>query len=136
MHSDAQALAAILNDSLASANAWIDSAIDEQEDEGFSIWPVVRKDSGALIGRCGLHRIDEGEVEVAWAFAHDAPDGLAAEAARAAIDFGKNVLHLRTICALIAPLDSASVAVAHELDLHFDRVVRASKRDALRYATG
>lgn len=136
MHSDAQALADILDESVEDANSWIDQAIAEQEREGFSVWPMVRKDTGALIGRCGLHRMENGEVEVAWMLARDAwGNGFATEAGSAAIDFGKKVLHLGEICALVDPLDSASVAVVNRLNMRFDRLVRAHRRDLLKYLT-
>src|SRR5215469_2808465 len=84
MHSDAQALFEISRDpevnrfmplaydpTIDSISMWVDRSIEEQEREGFSVWPVVRKDSGALIGRCGLHRMEDGVVEIAWVFARD-----------------------------------------------------------------
>ena len=136
MHSDAQAFLALSADADVQRYTGVDEAIHEQEHEGFSLWPVMRKDSGKLIGRCGLHRMADGEVEVAWIFARDQwGNGFATEAARDALDYGKSALHLPSICALVAPLNSASVAVANRLNMRFDRVVRAYKRDLLRYLT-
>jgi ribosomal-protein-alanine N-acetyltransferase len=119
---------------IESTRAWVERTSEEQELEGFSIWPVIRKDSGALVGRCGLHRMENGDVEVAWVFARDQwGAGFATEAARAAIDYALRVMKMSELIALIAPLNSASVAVAHRCGMQFDRVVRAYKREMLRY---
>src|SRR5215469_2209961 len=77
-----------LTPTLESTNALIERQMDKQEREGFSVWPVIRKDDGRLIGRCGLHRLPEGYVEVAWIFERAAwGQGYATEAARAAIAY-------------------------------------------------
>ena len=119
---------------LESMSAWIDRQMDEQEREGFSVWPVIRKDDGRLIARCGLHRLPEGYVEIAWIFERAAwGKGYATEAARAAIAYARDSVHLPSLYALIHPANSASIAVAYRLGMRFDRVVRAYKRDLLRY---
>lgn len=147
MQSDAPALHAIrtdpdvgrflagpLNRPLDDTVQWIARQMDEQEREGFSLWPVIRKEDGKLIGRAGLHRLPEGYVEAGWVFAREAwGHGYAREAARASIDYGFNVIHLPHIYALINPANSASIAVAYRIGMRFDRVVRAYKRDLLRY---
>ena len=121
---------------LESTNRWIELAIEEEELESFSVWPVIRKDSSLLIGRCGLHRMENGDVEVAWIFARDQwGSGYATEAARAAIDYGLRVMKMERLIALVAPLNSSSVAVAHRCGMRFDCVVRAYKRELLRYTT-
>ncbi len=148
MHSDAATLLALLQDpemrqylppkrtpTLDSAELWVNAAVEEQEREGFSPWPVVLKESGKLIGLCGLHRMDDGDVEVEWLFAKDLwGNGYATEAGRAALDYGLKVVKLKRIVALVHPFNSGSVAVVNRLGMRFDRVVRAYKRDLLRYA--
>jgi RimJ/RimL family protein N-acetyltransferase len=119
---------------LESISAWVERQMDEQEREGFSVWPVIRKEDGKLIGRCGLPRLPEGYVEVAWVFERSAWGfGFATEAARAAAAYARNTLRLPELFALINPANSASIAVAYHLGMRFDRVVRAYKRDLLRY---
>ncbi len=147
MPSDAPALHAIRSDadvgrylagtptpSIDDVTQWIQRQMDEQEREGFSLWPVIRKDDGRLIGRAGLHRMPEGYVEAGWIFARDVwGNGYATEAARASIDYGFNVVRLSHIYALINPDNAPSIAVAYRVGMRFDRVVRAYKRDLLRY---
>lgn len=119
---------------MESIATWIDDQIREQDREGFSIWPVVRKDDGRLIGRCGLHRLPEGYVEIAWIFEAGAwEEGVAREAAAAVLRYAREVVRLPHVFALIAPDDKASIALGYALGMRFDRVVRAHKRDLLRY---
>ncbi len=116
------------------ARTWIEGAMEEEDREGFSPWPVIRKSDSRLIGRCGLHRLPDGTVEVSWMFEPDAwGAGYATEAARAVIDYGESALHLRGVYALIDPRNGASIAVAYRVGMRFDRLVRAYKRDMLRY---
>lgn len=119
---------------LASVSEWIERQMDEQEREHFSVWPVVRKEDGRLIGRCGLHRLPEGYVEVAWIFERAAwGQGYATEAARAVCSYAREALRIHPLFALIDPRNPASIAVAYRIGMRFDRVVRAYKRDLLRY---
>lgn len=112
----------------------LERQMEEQDREGFSIWPVVRKEDGRLIGRCGLHRLPEGYVEIAWMFEPAAwGHGYASEAARAAIDYARRALNVRDLYALIDPGNGRSIALANRLGMRFDRVVRAYKRELLRY---
>ena len=121
---------------LESTRAWIERQMEQQEREGFSLWPVIRKDNGQLIGRAGLHRLPAGYVEAGWIFARSAwGHGFATEASRASIDYGLSVIHLPQVYALVDPRNSGSVAVANRLGMRFDRVVREYKRDLLRYVT-
>jgi len=145
MHSDIEAVAALYADPDVMkytggvrprkvAAAWMDRAIEEQEREGFSLWPVVRRSDGRVIGYSGLHRMDEGTVEVAWIFERAAwGSGYATVAARAILDYARDVARLQGIVCLIDPRNRASIALANRLGLRYDRVVRAYKRDLLRY---
>lgn len=119
---------------LEAMSAWIERQMEEQDREGFSVWPVIRKEDGRLIGRCGLHRLAEGYVEVAWIFERAAwGHGYATEAAAAACRYAREVVRLAHVYALIDPRNAASIAVAYRLGMRFDRLVRAYKRDLLRY---
>jgi len=146
MHSDVDAAARLLADpdvtrflpggvrDRAVAVAWIDAAIEEQDREGFAVWPMILKAGGGVIGWCGLHRMADGQIEVEWALERAAwGHGYATEAARAVLDYARDNAHVRGIIALVDPRNRASVAVVQRLGLRFDRVVRAYKRELLRY---
>jgi RimJ/RimL family protein N-acetyltransferase len=114
--------------------SWIERAMHEQEHEGFSLWPVVDKERGRIVGRCGLHRFDAGEVEIAWLLDRSVwGRGYASEAAAAVVSYAFTVAKLPQICALIDPRNERSIAVAHGLHMRFDRVVRAYSRELLKY---
>jgi RimJ/RimL family protein N-acetyltransferase len=122
------------NPTMEQVQAWIVHETDLQEMDGFSCWPVVRKGDGALIGRCGPRRMPEGWVEIAWVF--DSAfwgQGYAGEAASAVIDYCFTARHLSEVYALINPDNKASIALAYRLGMQFDRVIRAYRRDLLRY---
>ncbi len=122
--------------SLESVRDWIDRQIAEQDREGFSCWPVLRKDDGQLIGRCGLHRMTDGDIEIAWVFDSDVWGlGFARESAEAVLEFSFTTLCLAQVYALIDPRNRPSIALANALGMQFDRVVRAYRRDLLRYVS-
>lgn len=109
--------------------------VADYEREGLSLWPVVLKSTGALIGTCGLvgSRTDK-TAELGFAFGREYwGQGYAFEAARATIDFGLQVLGKREIFALVQPENQRCVRLVNRLGMRFDRVVRAKRRDLLRY---
>ncbi len=146
MHSDIDSAAALMADAdvmrfipggvrtREAAAMWMDRAIEEQEREGFSMWPVVCKTDGRVIGYCGLHRMPDGNVEIAWIFERAAwGSGYASAAARAVLKYARENAHVRGIVALIDPWNTASIGLANRLGMRFDRLARAYKRDLLRY---
>ncbi|HTU68768.1 MAG TPA: GNAT family N-acetyltransferase [Candidatus Baltobacteraceae bacterium] len=119
---------------MEQVQAWIARETGLQERDGFSCWPVVRKSDGALIGRCGPRKMPEGYVEIAWVFDSAVwRQGYAQEAASAVIEYCLRSRQLSAVYALINPDNAASIALAYRLGMRFDRVVRAYKRDLLRY---
>ena len=83
---------------------------------GSAMMAIVRRDSGAMIGRCGPWRpeIAEGrDIEVGWALHPDhRGSGFATEAARAATDWAFAALKPPRIVHMIVPENAASQAVA------------------------
>jgi ribosomal-protein-alanine N-acetyltransferase len=79
---------------------------------GFGLWAIVLKQTGAVIGHCGLQHIEGGdEVEVFYLL--DKPywnQGIATEAARAALRFASE-RGLTTVVALAYPENHASQRV-------------------------
>lgn len=110
--------------------------IERYERSGIGVWPVILKESGSLIGECGLQPLPgTEEVEIAYLF--DKPfwgAGYAAEAASAVLRWGFDHHGLRRIVAVIHPENARSIALANRLGMRFERVVRAYKHDLLKYA--
>jgi GrpB-like predicted nucleotidyltransferase (UPF0157 family)/predicted acetyltransferase len=96
--------------------------VEHQRNHGFSMWAVVERASGALIGHCGLQHLDGGpEVEVGWALASDRWDrGYATEAGRASLHHGFDVLGLDEIVAVTRPENLASRRVMEKLRMEYD----------------
>lgn len=114
----------------------IQRMIDRDEAQGYGIWPVVHKSSQRVIGECGITQIPgwEPDVEIAWIF-HKAyhGQGYATEAARAVMDFAFSQLGIARLYALVDRFNARSIAVANRLGMRYDRIVRAYKRDLMRY---
>jgi ribosomal-protein-alanine N-acetyltransferase len=95
---------------------------------GFAKWAVVLRESGELIGRCGMTIEDyEGisEPELGWTFARAHWGfGYATEAAGAVMKHWFEVLKFRRIISLIDPQNVASQRVAARIGMIFERLVQ------------
>ena len=84
-------------------------------------WAVILRDSGELIGYCGIFPIvvhNEPEMELGYRLGRSFwGRGLATEAARAAVEYARDTLGLRRLIALIDPGNTRSVAVAKKLGM-------------------
>ncbi|MET7454356.1 GNAT family N-acetyltransferase [Streptomyces sp. NPDC005574] len=92
--------------------------IAQQWDQrGHGLCAVELKATGEAIGRSGLHWWEQfDETEIGWTFARAHwGRGYATEAARAVLGWGFGTLGLPLITAMIAPGNSASIAVAGRL---------------------
>lgn len=116
--------------------AYIERKIAQDERDGFGIWPVVHKADHRVIGECGVTHIEgtRPEIEIAWIFnkAYHG-QGYATEAARAVMQFAFAELHIARLYALIDRFNAPSIAVANRLSMRYDRIVRAYRRDLMRY---
>ena len=98
------------------------------ESRGYGLWALIARESGVLIGRCGLLDVtvdDAPEVELSYLLATAYwRRGLAAEAARATLDFASASLGLERIVAFVHPLNERSARVAERIGMRRERVVR------------
>jgi ribosomal-protein-alanine N-acetyltransferase len=93
-------------------------------ERGYGIWAVTGRQDGQFIGQCGLNYLTEnGEVEVDYALAQPYwGQGIATEAARAALDFGFRLIPpLQKIIALAVPENLASRRVMEHLGMSYTR---------------
>jgi len=102
---------------------------------GYGLWGIEEKQSGLLIGHCGLQKLDVlPQTEVAYLL--DEPywgQGYATEAARAAVTWGFDSLGLDDICGLAVPHNTASLRVIEKLDMQFVGPLQAWGLDLLHY---
>jgi RimJ/RimL family protein N-acetyltransferase len=110
---------------------------------GFGLWATIHKETGELIGRCGLlpwtvipgqtggpalgatseHPVGPAglEVELAYLLAKKCwRQGLGTEAARAIVHYGFERLHLTRLICLIDPENEASIKVAENIGMTFE----------------
>jgi ribosomal-protein-alanine N-acetyltransferase len=98
----------------------IERRMGEQRTHGFSMWAIVERASGRVVGICGLQPLERTgpEVEVGW---HVHPRargrGYATEAGRAALAAGFGPLGLDRIVAVTHPWNARSRRVMEKIGL-------------------
>jgi ribosomal-protein-alanine N-acetyltransferase len=106
------------------------------ECHAFGVWAVTEKTTGTLLGQCGLRFLPElQEVEVLYLLARAHwGQGLASEAAGAALDYGFGEANLERIIALTKPENTASRRVMEKLGMQYEKTLRIFHLDAVYYA--
>lgn len=100
----------------AETQAWLDRQLARYAQDGFGLWAVVLRETGRVIGQCGLTmqpwRGDK-VLEVGYlfnrAFWHH---GYATEAARGCMDYAFTRLGAREVCSIIRETNLPSRRVA------------------------
>lgn len=92
---------------------------------GFGKWAVILKETGSIIGYCGLAvEILDGQEETEIGYRLDEPfwgKGFATEAASAALQHSLTNLKISDIIGIVAPENVASVRVLKKLGMRCDR---------------
>jgi len=146
---DLDALAILLGDAEAlalwgepldreGARRWIERNQARYESDGFGRCAVVSRETGELIGDCGLHRTTvegEAEVELGWIVRRSCwGRGIAPEAAAAWCDYAFGPLELPRIVSMIAAENAASRRVAEKLGMNVERPAIWGGEPMLMYA--
>ena len=89
----------------------------------FCFWRLIHKESGEMIGFCGLQPFDDTpETEIGWWLARDRwNQGLATEAAREALRDGFERVGLKRIVSVAMPENRASTHIMEKLGMRFER---------------
>jgi RimJ/RimL family protein N-acetyltransferase len=102
------------------------------------LWATIHKETGQFIGRCGLlpWTIDgRAEVEVAYLLAKEYwGQGLGTEAAQAILEYGFEHLGLSRLICLIDRENLASIRVATNIGMTFEKEGQDEKGPFLIYA--
>ena len=104
------------------AAAWLNNQLRRYREDGFGLWAAVLKESGEIIGQCGLtwQNVDETRVvEVGYLFerAHW-HKGYATEAAIACKEYAFDVLGSEKVYSIIRDNNYASQGVAKRNGMH------------------
>jgi RimJ/RimL family protein N-acetyltransferase len=124
--------------------------IQRFEADGFGQLTVVRREDGAVIGRCGLLVWDDswnpttraeatGDTELEIGYKLGRPywgQGFATEAAAAVRDHAQSELGAKRLIALIRPGNVASERVAEKIGMRYERDVELMKANARLYSLG
>lgn len=97
-------------------NGWLERQTGRYREWGYGLWAVVLKQTGEMIGQCGVTRqLWNGEemLEVGYLFRHShLHQGYATEAARACMEYAFNVLGASEVCSIIRDNNIPSQRVA------------------------
>jgi [ribosomal protein S5]-alanine N-acetyltransferase len=100
---------------------WIERNIQRYAQHGFGLWAIILKESGKLIGDCGLvvQEVDGvEEIEIGYHIHRDLwRQGFATEAAQVCCDYGFNHLEFDKLVSLINPANMASRRVAEKIGM-------------------
>lgn len=102
---------------------------------GYGRWACVLKESGAVIGFCGLKYLPELDaVDVGFRFFPEYwGQGLGSEVCAASIAFGFDTLKLSSIIGLVLPENGASIRVLEKCGMHLSGEVEFDGECALKY---
>jgi [ribosomal protein S5]-alanine N-acetyltransferase len=111
--------------SVAQVEKKIEGFIACYEELGFGKWAVILKESNQLLGYCGIavDRIDDkDEKELGYRLdSRYWGQGLATEAASAAIKYGFEQLKLAYVLGVVEPANLASVRVLEKVGMRHER---------------
>jgi RimJ/RimL family protein N-acetyltransferase len=92
---------------------------------GFGLYAVELKESGTLLGICGLLKRETlDDVDIGFAFLQKFwGRGYAYESAAAAMNWGWNTLGLKRIIAITAPENYDSISLLEKIGLRFEKMI-------------
>lgn len=98
---------------------------------GHGLYRVEEKSSGLSIGSCGLLRRDELDApDLGYAFLPEGRgQGYVVEAARAVLDYARDVLGLQRVLAIVDPSNLASIKVLQKLRFDCVKLLQLSHKD-------
>jgi RimJ/RimL family protein N-acetyltransferase len=113
--------------SLEQTEAWVDRQFERYRDDGFGLWVIEDRATGAVLGTAGpTIQVVEGigEIEIGWHVRTGWKGrGIAPEAAAAARDWAFENLDAGHLISLVRPENRASARVAEKIGMHVDRQV-------------
>ena len=112
------------NATVEETRAWLGRMMAHHERHGFGFWAVVEKDSGRLVGSCGLgYQRDGGPpLEFGYTLARSHwGRGYATEAASACLRYAFEVLRLPEIVASVDSRNLASCRVLEKIGFVYQR---------------
>lgn len=102
---------------------------------GYGRFAVELKDTGKVIGFCGIKYLPEIELpEVGYRYLKEYwGRGIGTEAARVCVEFARQDLNIKKLIALIIPENIGSIRVAEKLGMKKGPLIHIYGVDALQY---
>jgi [ribosomal protein S5]-alanine N-acetyltransferase len=117
---------------------WIERNVQRYAEHGFGLWALILKQTGKLIGDCGLvvQEVDGvEEIEIGYHIRRDLwGKGLATEAAQSCRDYGFSQLGFSKFISLINPANIASCRVAEKNGMKLINKVHWQNKPTCIYA--
>jgi ribosomal-protein-alanine N-acetyltransferase len=116
--------------------AGVTRMIEGQERNGFSLWAVELRETGEMIGICGVVHVDGTgpDVELVYEFQRSAwGNGYATEAARACLAAALGPLGLKRVVALAYPENAQSIRIMQKLGMRDAGTVEAYGHELVCY---
>jgi len=119
----------------ASLRRWADR-LDGWDRDGYGMWIVEERETGTVIGHCGIQRLEDGDdVEVGYYLGRTGwGRGYATEAAAASVAYGFDRCGLSRIVAVVRHDNAASQNVLRKVGLRHVRDGHFYEADAALYA--
>lgn len=106
---------------------WLNRQIEHWEQNGFGLWTMRARASGAFAGRGGIRHVQiegQDEVEIGYGLLPEYwGQGLAVEMSREALRLGFELLGLESIVSFTLPTNRRSRRVMEKLGLRYERDV-------------
>ncbi|MBE9207559.1 GNAT family N-acetyltransferase [Nostoc sp. LEGE 06077] len=136
IYSDAEVMKYLSPRNKEQTQASLHKHIQHWQEYNFGMWAVVHKESGRLIGRCGLGFLDNTlEVELGYVLEKSYWNmGIGTEAATATIKYGFVEAELNRIVAIAHPENIASVRVIQKIGMKYEKNARYYNVDVVYYA--
>jgi ribosomal-protein-alanine N-acetyltransferase len=108
-------------ESAARIEAFVAQHIAHQDKHGFSMWTLIERGSGELIGDVGYLAHEDG-VEIGWHLRRASwGHGFATEAAAACLQHGMTALGFGSVSAFVEVANARSIRVIERLGMHLVR---------------
>lgn len=110
---------------LPAAKEVVERRIRQRTERGYCLWAVELIETGELIGHCGIQPLgDTGETEIGWMLAKRYwGQGLATEAAIAALNYSMNDLKFSRIVAITHAENRASSRIMEKIGMSYEKTI-------------
>ncbi|MBH8573832.1 GNAT family N-acetyltransferase [Nostocaceae cyanobacterium CENA369] len=135
LYSDAEVMKYLSPRTREQTQASLDKHIQHWQENNYGMWAVIRKDSGKMIGRCGLGLLENtSEIELGYVFDKSYwRMGLGTEASVATLKYGFLEVKLNRIVAIAHPQNLASVGVIEKIGMKYEKNARFYNSDVVYY---